>query len=62
MYLIFTLVFSWNELVYEIKVPIAYAHIEGSDEPVHPWKIATVVTDNCPHTQKGMLIKLHALI
>ena len=25
-------------------VPIAYASSEGSDEPAHPWKIASALT------------------
>ena len=42
--LIFTYLISWNKPVHEIVVPIAYANSEGSDEPAHPRKIASVLT------------------
>ena len=32
--------------VHEIMVPIAYASSEGSDEPAHPRKIASALTDH----------------
>ena len=52
MYLISTLVFSRNEQVHEIMVPIASASREGSDEPAHLRKIATALTANRPHTHR----------
>ena len=39
---------------YEIMVPITYASSEGTDEPVHPQKIANALTANSPHTREGM--------
>ena len=41
-------------------VPIAYANSEGSDEPAHPWKIASALTAHI-HTE-GMKMKVHTLI
>ena len=44
MNLIFTYLISWNKPVHKIMVPIAHASSEGSDEPVHPRKIASALT------------------